>query len=105
MFFPINPRFTATIDSPKSVMKYFLKHFYRAEKNITFILPEILILTMAIMKIRGGDLDLVEYDFKTFAPGTIITTLGYDKMKYRLSPVKGTVHVSAPARIHRRSLI
>jgi beta-ribofuranosylaminobenzene 5'-phosphate synthase len=81
-------------------MKYFLKHFYRAEKNITFILPEILILTMAIMKIRGGDLDLVEYDFKTFAPGTIIKTLGYDKMKYRLSPIKGTVHVSAPARIH-----
>jgi len=86
-------------------MKYFLKHFYRAEKNITFILPEILILTMAIMKIRGGDLDLVEYDFKTFAPGTIIKTLGYDKMKYRLSPVKGTVHVSAPARIHLTVLI
>jgi len=55
---------------------------------------------MAIMKIRGGDLDLVEYDFKTFAPGTIIKTLGYDTTDYRLSPIKGTVHVSAPARIH-----
>ena len=55
---------------------------------------------MPIMKIRGGDLDLVEYDFKTFAPGTTIKTLGYDKTTYRLTPMKGTVHVRAPARIH-----
>jgi len=55
---------------------------------------------MPIMKIRGGDLDLVEYDFKAFAPGTILKTLGLEKKKYMLKPVAGTIHVKAPARIH-----
>ena len=52
------------------------------------------------MKIRGGDLDLVEYEFKTFAPGTVTKTLGIEKEKFRLKPVKGRVFVKAPARIH-----
>jgi beta-RFAP synthase len=55
---------------------------------------------MAIMKIRGGDLDLVEYEFKTFAPGKNLKTLGLEKKKYALKPVKGSVLVRAPARIH-----
>ena len=55
---------------------------------------------MAIMKIRGGDLDLVEYEFKTFAPGTILKTLGLEKKKYALKPITGSVLVKAPARIH-----
>jgi beta-RFAP synthase len=52
------------------------------------------------MKIRGGDLDLVEYEFRTFAPGTVTKTLGIEKEKFRLKPVKGRVVVKAPARIH-----
>ena len=55
---------------------------------------------MAIMKIRGGDLDLVEYEFGTFAPGTILKTLGLEKKKYALKPITGSVLVKAPARIH-----
>ena len=55
---------------------------------------------MAIMKIRGGDLDLVEYEFRTFAPGKNLKTLGLEKKKFDLHPVKGTVTVKAPARIH-----
>jgi len=55
---------------------------------------------MAIMKIRGGDLDLVEYEFRTFAPGKILKTLGLEKKKYPLKPVKDSVLVKAPARIH-----
>ncbi|MDD1685999.1 GHMP kinase [Methanoregula sp.] len=55
---------------------------------------------MAIMKIRGGDLDLVEYEFGTFAPGKNLKTLGLEKKKYSLKPVTGTVLVKAPARIH-----
>ncbi len=55
---------------------------------------------MVIMKIRGGDLDLVEYEFKTFKPGMIIKTLGYEKKKYILKPCKGSITVVAPARIH-----
>ena len=55
---------------------------------------------MAIMKIRGGDLDLVEYEFRTIAPGKNLKTLGLEKKKYHLKPVKGSVHVKAPARIH-----
>jgi beta-RFAP synthase len=57
-------------------------------------------IPMAIMKIRGGDLDLVEYEFGTHAPGTDIRTLGLENNHYKLSPVKGTVMVRAPARIH-----
>jgi beta-RFAP synthase len=55
---------------------------------------------MAIMKIRGGDLDLVEYEFQTFAPGRNLKTLGLEKKTYTIRPVKGSVHVKAPARIH-----
>lgn len=55
---------------------------------------------MPIMKIRGGDLDLVEYEFGSFQPGENLKTLGLEKRKFALKPVKGTVHVKAPARIH-----
>lgn len=55
---------------------------------------------MPIMKIRGGDLDLVEYEFRTFAPGTIIKTIGIEKKTHVLRPFHGKVTVQAPARIH-----
>ncbi|MFA5332647.1 MAG: GHMP kinase [Methanoregula sp.] len=55
---------------------------------------------MSIIMIRGGDLDLVEYDFKSFEPGEIPKTLGLEKKKYKLSLRKDTVQVKAPARIH-----
>jgi beta-RFAP synthase len=55
---------------------------------------------MAIMKIRGGDLDLVEYEFLTFPPGKNLKTLGLEKKKFVLKPKKGTTIVRAPARIH-----
>jgi beta-ribofuranosylaminobenzene 5'-phosphate synthase len=54
---------------------------------------------MPVMKIRGGDLDLVEYEFVSFQPGEEIRTLGLEG-GYTLSPVSGTVTVRAPARIH-----
>jgi beta-ribofuranosylaminobenzene 5'-phosphate synthase len=54
---------------------------------------------MAIMKIRGGDLDLVEYEFTSFPAGENIRTLGLEK-PYTLSPMEGIVRVRAPARIH-----
>jgi beta-ribofuranosylaminobenzene 5'-phosphate synthase len=54
---------------------------------------------MAVMKIRGGDLDLVEYEFSSFKPGDQIRTLGLQK-KYPLAPVEGRVTVRSPARIH-----
>jgi len=51
------------------------------------------------MKIRGGDLDLVEYDFMSFSPGENLRTLALDK-PYQLRPAAGRVVVKAPARIH-----
>jgi beta-ribofuranosylaminobenzene 5'-phosphate synthase len=54
---------------------------------------------MAVMKIRGGDLDLVEYEFLSFHPGENIRTLGLERA-YPLKPVSGTVTVRSPARIH-----
>ncbi len=54
---------------------------------------------MAKMKIRGGDLDLVEYEFQPFYPGEAIHTLGFEK-EYKLSPVSGKVKAVAPGRIH-----
>ena len=36
-------------------------------------------MPVPVMKIRGGDLDLVEYEFKTFAPGTVVKTLGLEE--------------------------
>ena len=55
---------------------------------------------MAVRKIRGGDLDLVEYEIQTFPPGKCIKTIGLEKKKFMLKPTKGIVHVRAPARIH-----
>lgn len=55
---------------------------------------------MAIMKIRGGDLDLVEYEFKSFPPGKNLKTLGLENKKFVLKPKKGIMVVRAPARIH-----
>ncbi|HVN65487.1 MAG TPA: GHMP kinase [Methanomicrobiales archaeon] len=55
---------------------------------------------MVKLTIRGGDLDLVEYDLQPFRPGEQVNTLGFEKKKFSLKPVKGTVHVKAPARIH-----
>ena len=54
---------------------------------------------MAKMKIRGGDLDLVEYDFQPFQPGECIHTLGFEK-DYQLTPHVGVVKATAPGRIH-----
>ena len=54
---------------------------------------------MATMKIRGGDLDLVEYEFASFTPGENIRFCDLKK-DYALLPVAGTVTVKAPARIH-----
>jgi len=55
---------------------------------------------MVKLTIRGGDLDLVEYDLQPFLPGEQMNTLGFEKEKFSLKPVKGTVAVTAPARIH-----
>lgn len=54
---------------------------------------------MTIMKIRGGDLDLVSYEFSPFLPGENIKKLSFEG-HYPLHPEQGTVHVRAPARIH-----
>jgi len=51
------------------------------------------------MKIRGGDLDLVEYEFQPFQPGECIRTLGFEK-DYHLTPHSGIVKAIAPGRIH-----
>jgi beta-ribofuranosylaminobenzene 5'-phosphate synthase len=55
---------------------------------------------MPTMMIRGGDLDLVEYEFKSFLPGQMPKTLGLEKRKFTLKPTKGKILVKAPARIH-----
>ncbi|HUK93388.1 MAG TPA: GHMP kinase, partial [Methanomicrobiales archaeon] len=54
---------------------------------------------MAKMMIRGGDLDLVEFEFSSFSPCEKINTLNLKK-KYALKPIRETVRVKAPARIH-----
>lgn len=54
---------------------------------------------MPIMKLRGGDLDLVEYDFRTFSPGENIRVPGFDGA-CDLHSYGGTVRVQAPSRIH-----
>jgi len=54
---------------------------------------------MTKMKIRGGDLDLVEYEFTSFPAGENIRTIGLEK-PYTLTPRQGIVRVRAPARIH-----
>ncbi|HOX35187.1 MAG TPA: GHMP kinase [Methanoregulaceae archaeon] len=55
---------------------------------------------MTVRKIRGGDLDLVEYEFRTFSPGEVVYTLGFERLPHVLKPGTGTVMVRAPARIH-----
>ncbi len=55
---------------------------------------------MPKLMIRGGDLDLVEYELQPFLPGNNMNTLDFEKNTYTLKPVKGTVVVTAPARIH-----
>ncbi len=54
---------------------------------------------MPTMKIRGGDLDLVEYEFSAFSPGECVNTMGFEG-DYDLSPIKGRVRVVTPGRIH-----
>ena len=54
---------------------------------------------MAKILIRGGDLDLVEYEFQPFLPGECIHTLGF-KGEYKLTPYSGRVTATAPGRIH-----
>lgn len=54
---------------------------------------------MPKMMIRGGDLDLVEYEFEPFEPGEAIATCGFEG-DYALAPITGTAIARAPARIH-----
>ncbi len=54
---------------------------------------------MPIMKLRGGDLDLVEYDFRTYQPGENIR-IPWAPEPCELRPFAGTVTVQAPSRIH-----
>lgn len=54
---------------------------------------------MTTMKIRGGDMDLVEYEFSPFSPGDNINTIGL-KNDYQLSPFEGKIKVTTPGRIH-----
>lgn len=54
---------------------------------------------MTILKIRGGDLDLVEYDFTSFYPGDHSHTCGFEG-SYPLMPVPYPVKTRAPGRIH-----
>ena len=54
---------------------------------------------MAILQIRGGDLDLVEYDFTPFNPGENIRTANITCIR-EPNAEAGTFHIRAPARIH-----
>lgn len=54
---------------------------------------------MTILKIRGGDLDLVEYDFTSFHPGENMQTCGFEK-SYSLIPSSARVKTKVPGRIH-----
>lgn len=54
---------------------------------------------MAKLTIRGGDLDLVEYEFSPFDIGENIETLGI-KTATKPLPEKGIFTATAPARIH-----
>ncbi len=51
------------------------------------------------MKLRGGDLDLVEYDFRTFQPGEHIQ-IPWEPAPCDLRLFPGTIRVQAPSRIH-----
>jgi beta-ribofuranosylaminobenzene 5'-phosphate synthase len=52
-----------------------------------------------VMKIRGGDLDLVEYEFNPFAPGERIRKIRLPE-KPVIAPLGKKITVTAPARIH-----
>ena len=54
---------------------------------------------MTTLKIRGGDLDLVEFELASFRPGENLDTKGYEG-KYALNIVREPVHVRSPGRIH-----
>ena len=54
---------------------------------------------MTIMKIRGGDLDLVEYEFNAFRPGENLHTAGITPA-HQPYPTGDTITARAPARIH-----
>jgi hypothetical protein len=63
------------------------------EKNITFILPEILILIMAIMKIRGGDLEFV--GMSSVGPSiAVVTGKNRADMEKLLKPMGLTIAIS-----------
>ena len=54
---------------------------------------------MSILKIRGGDLDLVEYEFNPFHPGENLETKGFEG-SYDLQVHEEPITVRAPGRIH-----
>ncbi|TAJ44746.1 GHMP family kinase ATP-binding protein [Methanofollis fontis] len=54
---------------------------------------------MPMMKIRGGDLDLVEYEFESFSAGENVRPLTIER-ELRPLPQHGTFIARAPARIH-----
>ncbi len=54
---------------------------------------------MVTLQIRGGDLDLVEYEFTPFSPGENIRTTDVSPIRKAI-PQPGTFYVRAPARIH-----
>ncbi len=54
---------------------------------------------MAKMLIRGGDLDLVEYDFEPFGLGEHINDIGLKK-DYQLTIQQEMITAILPARIH-----
>ncbi|MEA2035207.1 MAG: GHMP kinase [Euryarchaeota archaeon] len=54
---------------------------------------------MAKIMIRGGDLDLVEYEFSPFNVGENIKTLGFES-DFELKILEKPVEVRVPARIH-----
>lgn len=54
---------------------------------------------MTILKIRGGDLDLVEYEFVPFNPGENLSTCNITPGK-PITPSLDVVTVRAPGRIH-----
>ena len=51
------------------------------------------------MKIRGGDLDLVEFEVTSFQPGENMDTIGLER-EYQLCPSPFPIRVIAPARAH-----
>jgi hypothetical protein len=48
-------------------------------KTLFFDRPQQELIPMPTMKIRGGDLDLVEYEFNPFPPGQNLKTLEFEK--------------------------